>query len=294
MTAGGSAREAAMITYLEAAGDIQTRVLDVGKGPAVVFVHGLGARADRWRRNLPAVAAAGYRGLAIDLPGHGFATKSGAFDFGVPACAAWLAALLERLDVREYALVGTSLGGFIAGHVACNHPERVKALMLVGTLGITPMGETARDAISARFGTVSREGIARKLNTVLFDKSLVTPEWIEEEWRINNSLGAQAAFARIADYIKHRIDDDVIGERLAAQMAQGLPVAMVWGVEDLAVPLSVGHLARGVLPAARYWEMPRTGHGPYLEDPATFNAHLLGFLGREAAYQAAAGAGRQP
>lgn len=289
-----SSKEAPMITYLEAVGGIQTRVLDVGKGPAVVFIHGLGARADRWRRNLPAVAAAGYRGLAIDLPGHGFATKSGAFDFSVPACAAWLAALLDKLEVPDYALVGTSLGGFIAGHVACAHTQRVKALVMVGTLGVTPMGEAARDAISARFGTVNREGIERKLNTVLFDKSLITPEWIEEEWRINNSLGAQEAFARIADYIKHRIDDDVIGEGVAGRMAQGLPVAVVWGVEDQAVPLAVGHRARELLRPDCYREIPRTGHGPYLEDPETFNALLLEFLARRALYQPAAGAGRQP
>lgn len=268
-----------MITYLAAADGLQTRVLDVGSGPAIVFVHGLGARADRWRQNLAPLAKAGYRCLAIDLPGHGFASKTADFDFSVPACGAWLAAVLEQLGLSRYVVVGTSLGGFIGAYMACRWPERVRKLALVGTLGIVPVGEAARDAISARFGTVSREGITRKLSTVLFDSSLVTPEWIEEEWRINNSLGAQDAFARIADYIKHRIDDDVVGQALAARVAQGFPVAMIWGQEDLAVKLEVGHHARAVLQPQVYEEIPETGHGPYLEKPAVFNRMLLDFLG---------------
>ena len=267
-----------MMTYLAAAEGIQTRVLDVGVGPAVVFVHGLGARADRWRNNLGALAQQGYRCLAIDLPGHGFASKTAAFDFSVPACAQWLTAVLEQLGLSRYAIVGTSLGGFIGGHMACCWPERVNKLMLVGSIGMVPMGEAAREAISSRFGTVSREGIARKLNTVLFDKSLITPEWLEEEWRINNSLGAQEAFARIAEYIKHRIDDDVVGEALALRVTQGLPVAMIWGKEDLAVPPDVGHRACAIVQPQCYEEISETGHGPYLEKPEVFNRLLLGFL----------------
>lgn len=46
----------------------------------------------------------------------------------------------------------------------------------------------------------------------------------------------------------------------------------------LAVPLSVGHRARAVLQPAVYEEMPATGHGPYLENPAVFNGILQAFL----------------
>src|SRR5690606_13044708 len=155
-----------MIQYPCAANGIHTRVLEAGKGPALVFIHGLGARADRWRHNLGPLAAAGYRCIAIDLPGHGFASKAGIAPFSVPRCAAWLDAILRQLGIEHCALVGTSLGGYIAATMACQAPRRVHALALVGTLGIVPMGAEARAAISSRFGTVTREGIERKLRTV--------------------------------------------------------------------------------------------------------------------------------
>lgn len=271
-----------MHNYLCAAEGLETRVLDVGQGPAVVFVHGLGARADRWRHNLEPIAQGGYRCVAIDLPGHGFASKSGAFQFSVPNCARWLAGILDQLGIQRCTLVGTSLGGFIASLIACESPDRVSALALVGTLGIVPMGSEARTAISSRFGTVTREGIERKLNTVLFNSKLVTPGWIEEEWRINNSLGAHEAFASIAQYIKDGIDGDVVGERLAG-LSRRPPIAVVWGSEDRAVPLEVGRRVRDFLRPEVYEEIPETGHGPYLEKPDVFNELLVAFLRRQTA-----------
>src|SRR5690606_29235595 len=140
-----------------AAYGIQTRVLEAGSGPALVFIHGLGARADRWRHNLEPLAAAGYRCVAIDLPGHGFASKADIAPFSVPRCAEWLADILRRIGIEHCALVGTSLGGYIASTMACRTPERIEALVLVGAIGIVPMGPDARAAISSRFATVTRE-----------------------------------------------------------------------------------------------------------------------------------------
>jgi len=273
-----------MIQYPCAAYGIQTRVLEAGTGPAVVFIHGLGARADRWRHNLDPLAAAGYRCVAIDLPGHGFASKSDIAPFSVPRCAEWLADILRQIGIERCALVGTSLGGYIAGTMACQAPERIEALVLVGAIGIVPMGPDARAAISSRFGTVTREGIERKLRTVLFDPGLVTPAWIEEEWRINNSLGAPEAFSCIADYIRDGIDDDVIGKQLALMHDRRHSTAIIWGREDKAVQVDVGHRCRELLQPALYEEIPEAGHGPYLEKPEAFNELLIGFLAREGVY----------
>src|SRR5690606_21515304 len=97
---------------------------------------------------------------------------------------------------------------------------------------------------------------------------------------INNSMGAHEAFACIADYIRDGIDDDVIGERLASLHALRRSTAIIWGREDKAVPVDVGHRCRQLLQPALYEEIPETGHGPYLEKPEVFNALLKGFLAR--------------
>ena len=286
MSAPGTTRLGAsrtVIQYPIRAGGGSTRVLAAGSGSRnVLFIHGLGARADRWRRNLPTFAKAGYRCAAADLPGHGFASKTGDFDFSVPACADLTLDLLDALQMERAALVGTSLGGFVGATVALLAPERISALVLVGTIGIAPMGETARQNLAARFGTVDRAGIEGKLRTVIHDDArLVTESWIEEEWRINNSPGAREAFAAISEYIRSGIDGDVVGERLAA-LAGRPPTAVVWGSEDRAVPPAVGLVVNDLLHPELFAEIPGTGHCPYLEADTEFNRIVIEFLDRRA------------
>ena len=106
-----------------------TRALDVGakNAPCVLLLHGLGARADRWARNLEAIAAPGLRALAVDLPGHGFASKGRGFSYAADAVAHDLQALLRSEGQSRVSVVGTSLGGLIAMRLALLSPDRSRA-----------------------------------------------------------------------------------------------------------------------------------------------------------------------
>src|SRR5579862_9816819 len=105
-------RLARTIAYPLGLGGATIRVLECGEGEDhVVLLHGSGSRADRWRRNLPGLAAAGKHGYALDLPGHGFATKSEDFDYTTPSFAGVVRDALDALGIGSPVLVGTSLGG---------------------------------------------------------------------------------------------------------------------------------------------------------------------------------------
>ena len=256
-----------------------TRVIEAGRGDdrPVLFIHGLGARADRWRRNLEVFAAAGYRAIAIDLPGHGFASKSDDLDYTVPGFAAFVRDAMDVLDLPPAILVGTSLGGHVSGYLACESPERVTALVLVGAVGLVPIGAAAGAAIRDSVRATGREAIESKLKFVLFDHDAITPEWIEEEWRINNSPGAEQAFARLGDYIAGGMDRHIIGTRLA-EAADGVPMMLVWGAEDRAVPLEIGREGRALVGETRLCVIESAGHVPYFEQAPAFNREVLSFL----------------
>ena len=267
-----------MIQYPLGASGTRTRVLEAGSGDkAMLLVHGVGARADRWRLNLEALADAGYRAFAIDLPGHGLAEKGGRFDHSVPNYAAFAQAVLDEVGVDRVYLVGTSLGGHVLATVACEIPERVAGLAMVGTLGMAPIGQAARERTAGLIGDTSPEMVDRKLHSIIHDDSLVTEELYREEVRINNSPGAAEGFERVSDYFANRIDDDVVGERLAA-LSGRFPVLLVWGRQDMGFPLSMGEAAHELLAGSRLAIMDNAAHAPYYERPETFNAVITQFF----------------
>ena len=131
-----------------AVGPMMTRVLEAGQGDRViVFVHGTGGRADRWSRNLDAFAKAGFHAYAFDLPGHGYASKGAGVDCSVPAYRHVLGAFMDAVGIRKAVIVGTSLGGHVVASYACENPSRIDAVVLVGSMGLVPIGDEARGAL---------------------------------------------------------------------------------------------------------------------------------------------------
>ena len=150
-----------MITYPTTIGDFPTCVLEAGSGDQVMLlVHGLGARADRWRRNLEPLAEAGYHVFAFDSPGHGFAGKGANLRYTVPAFAGVVEGFLDAIGADRAVLIGTSLGGHTVGWFASEHPERVSALMMVGTTGLIPLGEERRAGTRSRVTATDEAGVA--------------------------------------------------------------------------------------------------------------------------------------
>lgn len=266
-----------MINYPAGAGATLTRVLEAGSGNVVIFLHGVGARADRWRYNIPAVAAAGCRCIALDLPGHGFAQKGADFAYGVPGYADFVEGFLDDRRISNVDFVGTSLGAHIAATIACRRPAMARSLTMVGATGLFPLGAEARGGIATRIVDRERSGIERKLKVVMWDDSSITEDVIDEEWAINNSPGSGDAFERLSDYFRCQIDSDVVGERLAS-LSTPIPKLLVWGEEDRSVPLAIGRKAQELLGGIPLRVIPRTAHAPYAESPEAFNQILIEFL----------------
>src|SRR4051812_39418124 len=99
------------------------------------MVHGLGGSWQNWIENIRS-AGRSHRVIAPDLPGFGF-SEMPAEDVSIPGYARTVAALCEQLEVDRAAVVGNSLGGFVAAEVAIQFPELVERLVLVSAAGIS-------------------------------------------------------------------------------------------------------------------------------------------------------------
>jgi pimeloyl-ACP methyl ester carboxylesterase len=112
--------------YLEIAG-AQLRYRDSGVGPAVVLVHGWTLDLDMWNPQASGLTA-GFRVIRMDRRGYGLSHGRPSLHDDVSD----MVALLDRLEVQRFALVGMSQGARIALKLTHVNPERVMALILDG------------------------------------------------------------------------------------------------------------------------------------------------------------------
>jgi len=258
--------------------------VDIGEGPGppVVFVHGLGGNWQNFLENLPRIARE-RRALAVDLPGFGN-SELPPEPITISGYARFVDAFCERLDLGPVAIVGSSMGGFIGAEIAISFPERADRLALVGAAGISittlhrrPTLTAARISTLIGVGEISaaraRDVVRRSrlryvaLSAVVRHPNLIQPALAYELVRGAGKQGYVGALEALMTYdFRDRLPEI------------GCPTLVVWGSEDMMVPVRDADEFERLIPDARKLLMANTGHGPMFERPQTFNRHMLDFL----------------
>jgi pimeloyl-ACP methyl ester carboxylesterase len=126
---------------------VRLHVAEQGEGPLVVLCHGFPESWYSWRHQLPALAAAGYRAVALDMRGYGDSDKPHAVEaYDQVELAADIAGLIDALGEREAVVVGHDWGAPTAWHSALLYPNKVRAVvgMSVPFAGRPPGSPLAR------------------------------------------------------------------------------------------------------------------------------------------------------
>jgi len=264
----------------------EANYVDMGEGPAIVFIHGLGASWQSWLENLPELSR-DHRVVAMDLPGFGY-SQMPAGDISIEGYARWCFALLDVVGIGEAALVGNSMGGFIAADMAIREPKRVRSLTVVSAAVFwqdyrraQPLVGLARlsDAYVARALARSTDSIAtrRRLRTWALATAgfryphLISNELAQEMVRsARRTDGFLPALEALADY---PLDEEL--------PKIGCPTLIVWGAHDTLVPVKDAKRMQELIPGARREIFERTGHVAMLERPERFNRKLREFLAEQ-------------
>ena len=108
---------------------IELSVLEQGEGETIVLCHGFPELAFSWRRQIPILAAAGYRVLAPDMRGYGDSSAPAAVSaYDVLTLCDDLCGLLDSVGERSAIFVGHDWGANVVWQLAAIHPERVRAV----------------------------------------------------------------------------------------------------------------------------------------------------------------------
>ncbi len=259
--------------------------VDLGQGPPVLFVHGLSGCWQNWLENMPYFAQR-HRVVALDLPGFGRSPMPSE-KVTIPFYGQFVNAFLDRLEIPSASVIGNSLGGFVAVDLAINHPSRVNRLALVSAAGVAELPRRATPSQMMRAArwtqpltnaTLKRaDFLVRRPRgrRALLGMVCRYPEKLTPQMCVEMLLGAgKPAFAPALESaltydLKYRL-----GEILA-------PTLIVWGRNDMVVPVSSAHRYEKLLVSAKSEKviLDRTGHVAMIERPRTFNRLVDEFVG---------------
>lgn len=248
-----------------------------GDGPPVVLVHGLAASLHNWDAQIPALAQAGYRVYAVDLPGHGDSPMPEEADYYTAEnfCQA-LEDWLEGMNFSQpIALVGHSLGGYLSLCYSLRHLPAVRKLALIDPFYRPRQMQPAlrralrlRPSMGVRVLSLARETWIEKMLEVLPEHLAGFPpeprHQIAQDYK-RASPQVMRIPATFQDFT----------ERLPALH---LPACVIWGQDDITLhPASFTALVQN-LPDAEGHSLPHTAHQPHVSRAAQVNDLLLAFL----------------
>jgi epoxide hydrolase 4 len=261
---------------------LTVRIVERGdpSSPPVLFVPGWGCSVYVFRNNLPEVAAAGFRAIAVDLKGHGLSDKpTSSADYTIDSLVEHLRDILDALQLERPALVGHSLGGSLIYHFASRHPHRVQRLGLLSPVGLTGVPRmriyrafTPRFLFPVMRRVRSRLIVKAALHRVYGKRAHFTERDVEE-------FLAPSQFPEYAIAMRellHAYDWKAAQTRKLVTL--DLPAVGVWGTLDHMMPPDGMGIYLRLLPRIVLRAIQDAGHIIPQETPAEVNTAVLEML----------------
>ena len=235
--------------HVAQAGPVRIHYEVAGGGQPLVLLHGLSGSTRWWRKNIPFLARH-FTLFMADLAGFG---RGRGQSFRLNDAADVLLEWLGALRLPGYALIGHSMGGYIAADMASRVGSGVQQLVLVDAAAVPLQRTLLRNTLAL---AESLPALPRDFYPVLMGDAL---------------RAGPLTLARATLQILY----SRLGARLAAIHAETL---ILWGEKDRLLPREMGRRLHQALPGSRFQIIPGAGHVPMWDQPERFNQAVLAFL----------------
>lgn len=271
------------------------RYTTTGTGPPIVVLSGGPGFSSDYVRPIADRLANRYRGVLLDQRGTGLSTLK-VYDRSTVNLATYLEDLEElrqALRLEQLTLVGHSWGGMLAMAYAARHPQRVRALVLIG-----PGGPTLEFQRNFSLGIEARLTDEDRRERAYWEH----PERVNANGRraeVKQVMAVMPAYfhdrekARVfAEDVKDEHYENRVFELMMSDLeatgydlrpslrAVRVPTLVIQGIQD---PIATAEIVRDAVPGARLELIDQCGHFPWLEQPEKFYSLVEEFLGRVSA-----------
>jgi pimeloyl-ACP methyl ester carboxylesterase len=246
---------------------------ETGTGPALFLLHGMNGSSQTWC-HLFAALASSFRIVAWDAPSFG---ASDVFGDGVDDYVCAANGLMQALSLNEPVVIGHSMGGVVAAHLAADKDTSVAGLVLSSThLGFArPKGEALLERYASRIERIREEGVDIAYGLERARRS--TPEGTSDE--VIRFLAEVATSARVEGIrdggrMSQEADNRSIGPNVR------VPVLILSGGKDTVISPDMHAALVSAFPKAEQVVFPEMGHASYVECPDIFNEQIRQFARR--------------
>ncbi len=210
-----------------------------GDGDPVVLMHGLPSSSFLYRKVLPELAARGFRGLAFDLPGLGFADRPAAFDYTFTGLGRFAAAAVDALALERFHLVVHDAGGPVGFEMAAVMPERIRSLTVLNTVVDMntvpfPMEIYARIATGPRWPALPPARVTRELvyRIGIRNRAAVPPAEVDVYRELVLRGDDGRAYLRVMRNLERTPEKARLYRSVVDTRRVPYPVQIVWGADD--------------------------------------------------------------
>jgi len=237
--------------------------IDEGEGEVLLLLHGLMGALSNWEEVVHEFKSQ-YRVIIPMLPIYDLPLLT----TGVKTISKYIHKFVKYKKLKDFTIIGNSLGGHAGLIYVLAHPTFAKALVLTGSSGLY------ENAFGGTFPRrESYDFIKEKVEFTFYDPKTATKELVDDVYRIVNdrhSVVRILAMARSA--IRHNMQKDL--------KKIHIPVGLIWGKNDKVTPPEVANEFHEYLPKSELIWIDKCGHAPMMEQPEEFNKALKGFLER--------------
>ncbi|MBR9921509.1 MAG: alpha/beta hydrolase [Bacteroidetes bacterium] len=220
---------------------VDVAYIDEGKGETtLLFIHGLGSNLKSWQKNIDALQT-DFRCIAMDLPGYGKSEK-GAYSFSMTFFAKAVADLILELKLENVVLVGHSMGGQTAIHLALQNPELLEQMVLVAPAGLETFTQAEADWFKAVYTaevvrSVTDEQIVANFHANFHQFPEDAQFMIDDRFQMRETVEYDHFCKMVPKCVQGMLSEPVI-DRLSEIP---LPVLVLYGAEDSLIPNRLLH-----------------------------------------------------
>jgi pimeloyl-ACP methyl ester carboxylesterase len=257
--------------------------VEAGDGPPVVLLHGFPEFWFSWRKQIPFLAANGFRAIAPDLPGYNDSAKpDDILTYTMASQARIFAELITKVAPR-CTLIGHDWGGIVAWFTAMLHPEVISKLVILNAPHPAPLSREVKRQFGQKLRLsyqlffqpprVPEMLLPFVLPQMMKRAGRFTPEEIDryrEAWRKPGALHGMASFYRAVARSRR-------GLRSIMRPIE-IPTMLIWGERDPVFTRETTENFSEWVPNLRVERIARAGHFVQTDAPDRVNELLLEFL----------------